>query len=316
VKPPAAYPTEPKKPGTVPPHAMRCGWTWAVPVTVDGRLPTGFGAQYSHVLEPVMPIARLGQIGWAGAIEAERRTQLKTAAQRILEQLQLASTTIDPTSIASVRWLVESAGAELTAADQVHAKWLTRAGGPFPLSLEDRPSAFHKSCAGQPGAAVPGTLVCPSAAELAQRMPDRRRIRDRFEDAAAHLRCAEYWLWRVMLYREALAAWAAVRPPTGAGGLKAAMPAKPPPAPLDLTREPPPAPPPMGELRIPPGPPETTPGQLAPPGWEPGTPPPEGEGEPIPPPRPRRRKTSIVVPGVLGMIGLAVLYDVVRGKAW
>lgn len=271
MKPPAGYPTEPKSPGAMPPHAMRCGWTWQARMTVDGRLPNGFGAQYSHELMPVMP-ASIGEVGWDGPVESDRARTLEAAIDRVSAQADIAATTIDATSIASIHWLLHSAVIELAAAHAIHGKWRNREGGSFPLSSKDTAASFRANCAAHEGQEVDGWR-CPTAAELKAREPDRIAIRTHFRDAAQLVRCAEYWLWRVSLYREALAAWAKVKPPTAGGGFSAKLPTVPPPAPLDLTQEPPPPPPPTGGgvLGVPPQPPELPEGLRTPPG-DPGTP--------------------------------------------
>jgi hypothetical protein len=216
-----------------------CGHTWASSLVVDGRLPNGFGKDLTHRLEPVMEQpyeadlgmpdvdqAQLG-IGWGGPLESNLSSQLLDRIAAI--RARTNESFLGSKQKGAVRWLLDRAKGELDFAQAIHKLWKNRTAGSWSLSFSDRLTNFYAAknpsdCAGRPGATVEGAgrsgpVRCPTEAEIARRPNARAEIRQRFVDAAHFIRCAEYGLWRMLLYREAKQQWE--QRPTGPGGIVA-----------------------------------------------------------------------------------------------
>lgn len=199
-----------------------CGHTWASELVVDGRLPDGYGADITKTLDPVMPPPFAGPggqpdvepqaqgIGWDSPAEALRRQQLLLRIGELRVATDVAYIAGDIKG--AVRWLLDKAEAELESAQKIHSLWKTRGNGAWPLRYADRLTNFYAAenpddCAGRFGATVSGTgggtVRCPTRQEVDRREADREKIRERFVDAARFVRCAEYGLYRSVLYRKA-----------------------------------------------------------------------------------------------------------------
>lgn len=220
MKPPYGYPG---------PKGYPCGQGWKEAFIVTGEIPqtNGFGKSHTRTLAPIVVDLQRGgsRLGWDGEYETERREQMLNRGEQILAQLRTSETLLSPGEVASIEWLLGQAIAELDATVKIHDQWKNRAEGTFPLwygdKLKDFPSANGEWCTDpdnvlsppgpQYGVQVPGRdggkVICPTRTELKRRPKDRRAIADHFVDAAHHLRCAEYGLWRLRLYRQALADW-------------------------------------------------------------------------------------------------------------
>lgn len=212
------------------PNGYPCGKGWKHALLVTGELPgtNGFGKNLTRTIAPTVPDLLDGKdkIGWGTEYEEMRRDQMLDRIETLVDQLKLATTILSPKEIKSIEWLIDQALSELDAAHDVHLQWDERKTGSFPLWQGDKLADFAAAngdwCTDpenvlsppgpQYGAEVPakggeGTVVCPTRTELKRRPKDRKVIFDRFVDAAHNIRCAEFGLWRLSLYRQALKNW-------------------------------------------------------------------------------------------------------------
>lgn len=207
-----------------------CGHTWAQNLVVTGRLPNGFGAQLQHELTPVIS-GDLSELGWNGDEEARLLEQLQDRIKSVFVQTNLAKPALSKKNLDAIRWLLRQAEVLLVAVSKVHQLWWNRKGGAWTLDKEDRVTNFLDAhpdpCAGNMGEWKVDTsgarlrnVRCPSEEEIAQRPKDRATIRQLVEDAAMHVRCAEFGLWRSLLYQDALDAWKETPQGGQAGGFQ------------------------------------------------------------------------------------------------
>lgn len=330
-KPPSGYPG---------PEGYPCGKSWDRSIIVDGSIPgKNFGKQFTHTLPPVVADLATGngKLGWDGAYETSRREQLLDRLEDVVEQLRLAAVWLTPKEVKSIEWLTAQAVAELDAARTIHIQWSVRSDGSFPLTLPDTleafPAAKHWQDCANPnnilapsgphygflvdGEGILGKVVCPTRTEMKRRETDRRAIADHFRDAAHFIRCAEYGIWRLTLYRKAVDAWkdtpaggapGGLRLPprdrTGPGGITTPPSGPQPTGPGGLTSVPTEPPPPSvpPDLRLPDAPDGPAPQ------------PPGGPGSATTPPRrthakAKKKSTSLgkVVLGGAAVVGLGYL---------
>ncbi len=211
------------------PLGYPCGKSWAEPLIVTGELPgKNFGQHLTYTLSPVVGELgdKEGEIGWGGAYETSRKQQLFDRLEAAMSALRIAGVQMTQSERDSVEWLLQQAADELDATRDIHLRWNFREGGAYPLSygdsLKDFPAAKHWQDCANPGdilsppgphygfevpAAEGGTARCPTRTTLKARPRDRATIRQHFIDAATHIRCAEYGLWRITLYRKARQEW-------------------------------------------------------------------------------------------------------------
>jgi hypothetical protein len=220
-KPPSGYPG---------PQGYPCGKTWKESIIVDGSIPgKNYGKQFTHTIPPVIEDLQTGagKLGWDSPYEKGCKEKLFNRLEDAVEQLRIAEVWFSAKEVRSIEWLIEQAAAELDEVRKIHLQWNFRDGGPYPLSyadtLEAFPSAkYWQDCANpgdilRPagphwGFTVPGTgdlgdVVCPTRSTMDRRKRDRATIAERFVDAAHFIRCAEYGIWRLTLYRKAVDAW-------------------------------------------------------------------------------------------------------------
>ena len=299
-RPGKTYPSErPGKP---------CGASWSDPLQVTGKIPNiPFGAQFEVTLQPVALAndmrANQGMLSWRGAHEIRVRTQLETTIDQVLADAEKFRARIGQDNYQAVRNLLSLALAELAYVDITHETWLRRRWGLERVTYA--PQCDTRGGVG-PGEVFGGGFDrCPTHEEIEQRMKAREFILEKFVDAAHFVRCAQYGLWRVWLYRRARDEWKttpqgggpkglAPNPPkkprskVGPGSFTANPPEPPPPPtpPIPPKPEPPPFPPDLGGESLPdpgePDPPDED-DVPAPPPVPPMPPPPGPIGEPPPP---------------------------------
>lgn len=220
--PPSSYPKLRGQP---------CGADWSKPTVVNGHLPgTGWGSQFKHTIEPVLP-SRTPLINLGSARDEQIVLRDKIVDAIANRRAQLGAFTpsymvLDAEEKDSIEWLLDHAEAELDAADDLWDKWDDRAGGRWPLNLSDSLSTYGGGVCTQndmgswkrvsDGHRAYNTL-CPSWVEIEQRSKDRRAIEKHFDHALAHLYCADYGYWRLSLYKEAYHAYKE-QPGSGIGG--------------------------------------------------------------------------------------------------
>lgn len=225
---PRSYPTESKR-------DKRCGNSYNRPIYVDGQIPgTKFGSQFSKKIDPVRFLGAdtLKLFGTGEGLEVEE--ELKAGiAQRIdaaRTKLELDREYFTRQQRDSIEWLLRHTQAELDSAQNYYDAWDARPGGAWPLRLGDDPWYLNPNCVnwdrdevvpayGEPGEFVymPSTR-CTDGFEIAQRRDARTEIRKHFIDALKHLRCAEFGLWRVFLYGQAMAEYEPPDPPLSREG--------------------------------------------------------------------------------------------------
>jgi hypothetical protein len=228
-----------------PPYPKNCGDDWDKVGLVTGQLPGKgtFGKQFQKGLQPLANKADLKNIG----SDLQDQQDLETIIQDKIDTLEDvtlknsgeggARRILTVKEEASVVWLLDRAKAELKAANKLWDKWEDRPYGRFPLSygdtLKDMPGdvgvrtsqnsdqPLDNWCA-QPDtsghrpaprygtlfASAFGTVLrCPTTEELKQRPKDRAKIKQRFGWALMYVRCADFGLHRILLYKKALAEW-------------------------------------------------------------------------------------------------------------
>lgn len=260
------------------PEGLPCGKSWDHSILVTGQLPgMEYGKQMTRIIPPAVSDLEggVGKIGWDGPYQHERREKMLDRMEQIYETLRTSDAWLTPKEVRSIEWLLDQATAELDTARVIESQWATRGAGSFPLSLPDKLDAFPmaadiRDCTNPnddlapPGphygaevkSILPGVNTrCPTRQEMQQRKKDREKIRQRFIDAAHHIRCAEFGVWRLQLYRRALEQWEASYASGTPGGYTTG-PQKPP---GGLTTKPPGPPPPKfpPDLKLPD--PDTTP---------------------------------------------------------
>ncbi len=245
-----------------------CGASWSDPLRVTGEIPrVGFGSQYDVTLEAVASAddlrANQGMLSWRGSHETRVRGQLESTIDQVSTDAEKFRWRLGEENYRAVRNLLALALAELTYVDLVHERWLEGRWG-----LE-RPT-YAPECDPRSGSVGPGEVFgggfdrCPTVEELQLRSDAREYIVERFVDACHFIRCAQYGLWRVWLYRSALDEWKSTprgggpdgfaptppkppKPPTAAGGFANRPPPPPPPPVEPPTPTPPPFPADLGE---------------------------------------------------------------------
>lgn len=181
-------------------------------------MPNGFGGQFSKVLPPIAGSMVSSQgfggpVGFGGEVEQQRLDELMDAIGETRAMLDVAADSLTQTQIGDISYLLRGAELELEAAQDVHEGW-DRMG--WPLSYQpDRISAFPGApgkCKGDGGEEVtpPGggrRVRCPTISDAIRRPGSRYYIRQRFIDAAHWARCAQWGLWRSLLYARAKEDW-------------------------------------------------------------------------------------------------------------
>ena len=286
-----------------------CGASWPDPLRVTGKLPrVSYGSQFATTLEPVASTddlrANQGLLSWRGEHETRIRARFESLIDQVASDAQSFRWRIGEANYAAVKNLLALALAELAYVDITHERWVERRWG-----LERLTYAPECDARGglEPGAVFGGGFDrCPTVEEMQLRLEARDFIVEKFVDAAHFIRCAQYGLWRVWLYRSALAKWQSTprggapddlaptppkkpKKPVGAGSFRSQpLPPPPPPVPPPPQPEPPPFPADLGEGGTLPDPGEPDPPDedAVPSPPEPPLPEPEPEPEPIAEPTP------------------------------
>lgn len=218
-----------------PPYPKNCGKAWDKTQTVTGEIygKGGFGREFKKTLSPIGYLSELNDIGKDGARIDLVKEKLGKFATRLSREIDNASgrkgtkkRLLNSNEERALRWLLEHAQSQWNAAESLWEKWVYRRidmgaagtadGGTFPLNLEDRTTNIPGGgthCAGRMGKWIPSTsprggdIFCPTLAELQQRPKDRAAIRQHLIYAFENIRCAQVGLYRMLLYKQALAAW-------------------------------------------------------------------------------------------------------------
>ena len=204
-----------------------CGASWRDALTVRGTIPGtgGFGESFARTLPPVVSDLEggAGYLGWDGEYEHERKAQLETVLAGVREDVTGLLRELPEKTKSTLLQLLAGARDQLDAIEEIHESWRLRDDGTFGLqygdAMEDFPAAQHiEDCTTYPtqgphyGKRVPGRgrgddVICPTRAELDQRSVDRDQVATLYRDTARWIRCAEWTLWRTILYRRALEQW-------------------------------------------------------------------------------------------------------------
>lgn len=240
-----------------------CGSSWPDSLRVTGKIPgLPFGNQFEVVLQPVALAndmrSNQGMLSWRGKHETRVRDRLERTIDQVLADAQKFRWRIGEENYQAVRNLLALAQAELAYVDITHETWQARRWG-----LERLSYAAECDARGGPGPGEPfagGFDRCPSLEEIGRRIEARDYIVERYVDACHFIRCAQFGLWRVWLYRRARDEWSSTPQggapdglappppktprPKGVGSFTAQPPGPPPPPtpPKPPTPEPPPFP--------------------------------------------------------------------------
>lgn len=231
-----------------------CGASWSDPLRVTGKIPNiAFGAQFEVTLDPVASSddmrANVGMLSWRGVHEQRIRKQLDDLIDQVREDLAKFRWRIGQDNYQAIRNLLSLANAELTYVDITHEAWVERR-----WSLDKATYATACDTLG-PGEVFGGGFDrCPTMEELDRRIDAREFIVEKFVDACHFIRCAQFGLWRVWLYRSAVEEWKTSPQGAGPDGL-APTPPEPDTPPFGsgtFSANPPPPPPPPVEPPLPP----------------------------------------------------------------
>ena len=333
-KPSNKYPSERKGGG--------CGHTWSDPISVSGRLSASnsFGEAIKVDLPRVAEREDL-RMGWQ--LVSYATTHEKSVRKRMEERLSEVEDRLNEfrpnmqlqKQFFPLKNFLTQARGHFQPVDIIHEKWNDKN---WSLSKGDGLADFDSRCKDNPGKMIAGGFArCPTLNEQSSRVKDRMDILGHFVAAAHLIRCAEYWTWRVELYRRARIEFLKTpqggapgglalppgappkRPNSGIGGLSAGpqKPVLPPPTEPDPNV--PESPPEIGPLGLPdPGPevdedppdPPTEDVDPEPPASPPAAPtgsgaePPEDTGGRKPgkkrPKGPKKSSNTVLFAGVLG----------------
>ena len=273
------------------PGSNRCGDSYRKLILANGLLPNtkGFGLHLRHTVRPVvLPGSVTDPADTDAGVNEETIESIRAMVQerlgKVLDGIELNDHLFRKADRDSLRWLVRHSEAELEAATQIWERWADREEGSWSLDNGDTLDTFWQprdprdcfdpdelmdppgpnygrwvpsrhAIAGTPSAGV--QVRCPTLDEVAARPFDRTAIQDRLRDALRHLRCAEYWYWRVLLYRRALQEWEEKEPGIVVTSSFAALP--PVGQPVKEFEPPPLIDPKLGIYRPPPDPPDFRP---------------------------------------------------------
>ena len=280
-RPNSSYPSErPGKP---------CGASWPDPLRITGRLSqtNSFGSDIyvdlDRIAEPNDLRRGQGLLTWGGPHETRVRDAFESRIRDTLDDLVRFREVLGDENQDAVEGLLRMAVENLDYVDALHKKW---EDARWPLSRVHY-NADHCKTELDMGKVFGGGFDrCPTYDTHLERDADRDEIVKRYVDSAHAIRCAEWGMWRVVLYRRAREAWK--NTPRGS-------------SPTDLAPTPPSSPkPPVFATGFvaKPGvlPPPTQP---TPPGALPEFPPEIG-GEALPPPPPPEPAPSLGEPAGLG----------------
>lgn len=243
------------------PGYIRCGNSFEKTIVVTGEIPgrNGFGSNRKHTIGRVALQPSGSWWSKKDPKEAAFVSQINARMQTTQRDIDLNRGELSQGDIASLEWLLELARNNLARVDAIYTFWTgfgehpetgerlpadqnapTGFGGTmsraseWPLTASDAIYEYLGECQGQSARwvddreLVGGTTqhmryyFCPGDQTRAQRARDRSQILKLLLDAARAVRCAQYGVWRLVLYKRAVAEWNATY-----GGLDLASPTEP-----------------------------------------------------------------------------------------
>lgn len=269
-----------------------CGSSWPDPLRVTGQISATntFGQQIYVDLPEVADADAMrrgqGLISWNGPHEKRVRKALEDRISETLDDLTKFRGEIGTDNFAAVEGLLELAVTNLDYVDAIHQKWVKFR---WPLSRAQYNAEHCKTELDMGQVFANGFDRCPTYGQHLERDADRDALLGRFVDAAHAIRCAEFGMWRVVLYRRARREHGASPAGGRPGGLAPTPPKKPkPPAAGGGFSAQPPGPTPPPTLPQPVGPPNPLLPEF----------PPDLGGEALPPPPPPEPPPSLGEPGL------------------
>jgi len=220
-RPSSDYPSE--RPGST------CGASWPDPLRVTGRLSAtnSFGTQIYVDIPEVADANSMrrtpGLLSWGGPREKALLEGLENRIRDTLNELVKYKDDLGDENRDAIEGLLSMAVDNLRRVEAIHERWTNAR---WPLS---RGHYNDEECAREVdmGKVFGGGFDrCPTYGQHLERDADRNEIVTRFIDSAHAIRCAEFGLWRVVLYRRALREWRAT-PRGGAPDGLAPTPPKP-----------------------------------------------------------------------------------------
>jgi hypothetical protein len=207
----------------------------------------GFGSNHKRSIPRVAKVPGGQWWSTKTPQEAAFRSSIVSRIAQVRVELQQNSSSLSPAQEASIEWLLELSEANLARVDAIYAYWDGNGEHPetgerlpvdmhpdappgfqvgqtseWPLTASDAIADYIPSCAGSnwvrgqwvEDRQLVGNTVrvlreyfCPGEATRERRSEDRLIILELLLDAARAARCAQYGLWRIVLYRRALADW-------------------------------------------------------------------------------------------------------------
>jgi len=225
---------------TPEPGETRCGASFGRGITVTGEIygSGGIGAELKHIVPRLSVMPTGNWWSYRSQDEANLIDSVKTRIPVVADdaQEQFGHDAISLSQKNAIDYLLDLAHSNLRRVDEIYAYWdgkiphpATGVGLPYdsqynrvsewPLGAGDAIYQHTSECKGVSGDWVAdrelqGSTVrqvrwyfCPDETMRQQRSKDRNAIRSLVLNAARAVRCAEWGLWRIVLYRQALALW-------------------------------------------------------------------------------------------------------------
>lgn len=210
------------------PGHSRCGNSYAKEILVSGQLPNGYGKDNTHTLEPVADKPSGSWWGRRSPEEAEFSDQIQAAIARLKDDIG-GNTALIPSEAAALSSMTYLAEQNLKQVSEIYDFWDGKTGGlprdselsgresEWPLDTSDILSQYMYACrpkmtgkwvpirAGLGEGPVVRNYYCHMWSLTERRVEDRLRIWTLLDEAARAVRCAEWTMWRVTLYRQSLA---------------------------------------------------------------------------------------------------------------
>jgi hypothetical protein len=228
------------------PGSIRCGNSFERTIVVTGEIPgrNGYGANHKHTIGRIA--LQPSGTWWSkkDPKEAAFISQITTRMQSVQNDINLNRAALSQADIASLEWLLELAANNLARVEAIYTYWTGFGAHPetgeslpadqnapngfggtmaraseWPLTASDAIYEYLGECQGQSARwvddreLVGGTTqhmryyFCPGDQTRAQRARDRSQILKLLLDAARAVRCAQYGVWRIVLYKRAVADW-------------------------------------------------------------------------------------------------------------
>jgi hypothetical protein len=211
---------------------------------IPGR--NGFGSNRKHTIARIAVVPTTAN-WWSrqGASERQFTTAIVTRMGSVRNDAAAEQPWIPYSQMQSIEWLLALAQGNLDRVAAIYLYWSGTGEHPetgerlpvdesapspvgagtygraseWPLTASDAIYEYVGECAGKSAAwvddreLVGGTVqhirnyFCPGATTRAQRARDRKQILELLLDAARAVRCAQYGIWRVSLYRQSVQDW-------------------------------------------------------------------------------------------------------------